>query len=96
MAKDMAILGTGAIGSSIGADLTKAGHNALFIDQWPAHIEAMKAHGLRVIIIGDVGSNATLSLSICQPLLSKTPLTPGPSASTSTPCYGISPSIIMS
>jgi hypothetical protein len=50
----------------------------------------------RIMVNGDVGSNATLSLSICQPLLLTTPLTPGPSASTSTPCYGISPSIIMS
>ena len=48
MNKEMAVLGTGAIGSSIGADLTKAGHNVLLIDQWPAHVEAMKAHGLRV------------------------------------------------
>lgn len=48
MARSMAVLGTGAIGSSIGADLTKAGHNVLLIDQWPAHVEAMKAKGLRV------------------------------------------------
>jgi ketopantoate reductase len=32
MAKEMAILGTGAIGSSIGADLTKAGDHVLLID----------------------------------------------------------------
>ncbi len=50
MEKDLAVLGTGAIGSSIGGDLTRAGHRVLLIDQWPAHIEAMKAHGLRVIM----------------------------------------------
>jgi len=38
MDRHMAILSTGAIGSSIGADLTKAGHNVLLIDQWPAHV----------------------------------------------------------
>ena len=46
----MAILGTGSIGSCVGADLTKAGHNVVLIDQWPAHIEAMKAHGLRIVM----------------------------------------------
>jgi 2-dehydropantoate 2-reductase len=46
MDKNIAILSIGTIGSSIGADLTKAGHNVLLIDQWPAHVEAMKAHGL--------------------------------------------------
>lgn len=48
MNKDIAVLGTGAIGSSVGADLTRAGHDALLIDQWPAHVEAMKADGLYV------------------------------------------------
>jgi len=44
----IAVLGTGAIGSSIGADLTLAGHDVTLIDQWPAHVQAMKAHGLHV------------------------------------------------
>ena len=46
----MAVLGTGAIGSSIGADLTKAGNDLLLIDQWPAHIEAIKARGLHITL----------------------------------------------
>ena len=50
MERNIAMLGTGAIGSSIGADLTRAGHPVLLIDQWPAHIKAMKASGLRVIM----------------------------------------------
>ncbi|MEQ1774191.1 MAG: 2-dehydropantoate 2-reductase N-terminal domain-containing protein [Burkholderiales bacterium] len=48
MGKQIAVLSTGAIGSSIGADLTHAGYNVSLIDQWPAHVEAMKANGLRV------------------------------------------------
>jgi 2-dehydropantoate 2-reductase len=44
----IAVLGTGAIGSSIGADLTAAGYDVLLIDQWPAHVEAMKTRGLVV------------------------------------------------
>lgn len=51
MDKKIAVLGTGAIGGSIGADLTKAGHDVTLIDQWPAHVEAMKARGLRFIMI---------------------------------------------
>jgi len=49
---NMAVLGTGATGSSIGADLTRAGYHVILIDQWPAHVEAMKAHGLHVSIRG--------------------------------------------
>jgi 2-dehydropantoate 2-reductase len=48
MNKKIAVLGAGAIGSSIGADLTKAGCDVTIIDQWPAHVEAMKASGLWV------------------------------------------------
>ncbi len=46
--KKIAVLGTGAIGSSIGADLTHAGFDVTLIDQWPAHVKAMKNNGLQV------------------------------------------------
>jgi 2-dehydropantoate 2-reductase len=46
----IAVVGAGAIGCSIGASLAKAGHDAVLIDQWPAHVEAMKADGLRVVL----------------------------------------------
>jgi 2-dehydropantoate 2-reductase len=49
MGKKLAVLGVGAIGSSIGADLTEAGEDVTLIDQWPAHVEVMKSQGLRVI-----------------------------------------------
>jgi 2-dehydropantoate 2-reductase len=48
MGKAMAVLGAGAIGSSTAADLTRAGLDVTIIDQWPAHVEAMKAGGLHV------------------------------------------------
>ena len=48
MEKRIAVLGVGAVGSSVGADLTRAGYNVLLIDQWPAHVEAMKDQGLRI------------------------------------------------
>jgi 2-dehydropantoate 2-reductase len=46
--KRIAVLGAGANGASIGADLTKAGHDVVLIDQWPAHVEAMRANGARI------------------------------------------------
>jgi 2-dehydropantoate 2-reductase len=48
MGRPIAVLGCGAIGSSVAADLAQAGHDVTVIDQWPAHVEAMKAEGLRV------------------------------------------------
>lgn len=42
------MLGTGANGSCIAADLIEAGHDVDLIDQWPAHVEAMRANGLRI------------------------------------------------
>ena len=48
MTKRIAVLGAGAIGSCVGADLTKTGHDVTVIDQWPQHVEAMKAAGLRI------------------------------------------------
>lgn len=44
----IAVLGAGANGASIGADLTRAGHDVVLIDQWPAHVEAMRARGVRI------------------------------------------------
>jgi 2-dehydropantoate 2-reductase len=48
MTQRIAILGSGANGSAIGADLVNAGLDVKQIDQWPAHIEAMRANGLTV------------------------------------------------
>ncbi len=44
----IAIVGTGANGASIGADLTLAGEDVVFVEQWPAHVEAMRAGGVTV------------------------------------------------
>ena len=41
-------MGTGAIGSSVGADMTRAGQDVYLIDQWPEHVEAMKSKGLHI------------------------------------------------
>ncbi len=46
--RKIAVLGCGAIGSSVSADLTKAGYDITVIDQWPAQVEALKANGLHI------------------------------------------------
>jgi len=47
-APKIAVVGTGANGASIGADLTLAGEDVLLIEQWPAHVEAMRANGFTI------------------------------------------------
>jgi len=44
----LAVLGVGAIGSTIGAYLTRAGSDITLVDLWPAHVEEMKHRGLKV------------------------------------------------
>ncbi len=46
--KRIAVLGAGANGASIGADLTRAGLDVVLIDQWPEHVQAMRTRGLRI------------------------------------------------
>jgi 2-dehydropantoate 2-reductase len=46
----IAVLGTGANGSCIAANLVDAGHDVTLIDQWPEHVEAMRRDGLRITI----------------------------------------------
>ena len=48
MSKKIAVLGSGANGASIGADLTRAGHDVVLIDQWPEHVAAMRQRGIEV------------------------------------------------
>jgi 2-dehydropantoate 2-reductase len=48
MIRRIGIMGAGAIGSVVGGMLTKAGYDVTLIDQWPPHIEAMKANGLKL------------------------------------------------
>jgi len=45
----IAVLGAGANGASIGADLTAAGADVVLIEQWPAHVERMRSEGLRIL-----------------------------------------------
>lgn len=46
--KKVAVLGAGANGASIGADLTRSGVDVTLIEQWPEHAEVMRAHGVTI------------------------------------------------
>ena len=48
MSLKIAVLGTGANGSCIAASLIDAGLDVTLIDQWPAHVEAMRQNGLKI------------------------------------------------
>jgi 2-dehydropantoate 2-reductase len=46
--KRIAVVGAGANGAAIAADLTLAGLDVTCIEQWPAHVEAIRADGVKV------------------------------------------------
>src|ERR1700729_2898686 len=46
--KRIAVVGTGANGAAIAADMTNAGFDVTCIEQWPAHVEAIRARGVTV------------------------------------------------
>jgi 2-dehydropantoate 2-reductase len=48
MSPKIAVLGTGANGSCIAANLVDAGRDVAAIDQWPEHVEAMRRDGIRI------------------------------------------------
>jgi 2-dehydropantoate 2-reductase len=66
MSKRIAFVGTGAQGAGIGADLTRAGLDVTFIEQWPAHVEAMRAHGLRVELPDHTTTTAVTAHHLCE------------------------------
>ena len=48
MLDKLAVLGSGAIGSVIGAYLARGGLDITLIDMWPEHVEIMKRNGLKL------------------------------------------------
>jgi 2-dehydropantoate 2-reductase len=44
----LAVFGAGAIGSTLGAYMARAGRDITLIDMWPAHVEEMTRRGLKV------------------------------------------------
>jgi 2-dehydropantoate 2-reductase len=62
----VAVLGAGANGAGIGADLVRAGHDVTFIEQWPAHVEAMKADGLVVQSPDGTETTQVTAMHLCE------------------------------
>lgn len=54
---NIAMVGSGGVGSYIGGKLALDGHQVTLIDAWPAHIEAIRATGL---IIADLDNEVTV------------------------------------
>jgi 2-dehydropantoate 2-reductase len=66
VARKIAVLGAGAIGSSLSADLTKAGHDVTVIDQWPAQVEALKTSGIVVTMPDGEVKTPIRALHLCD------------------------------
>lgn len=62
----VAVLGTGANGAGIAADLITAGLDVTLIDQWPANVEAMRARGLRIELPDEVRTVQVRALHLCE------------------------------
>jgi 2-dehydropantoate 2-reductase len=62
----IAVVGTGANGAAIGADFVRAGLDVTFIEQWPAHVEAMRADGLRVESPDGTEVTRVRALHLCE------------------------------
>jgi 2-dehydropantoate 2-reductase len=64
--KKIAVLGAGANGASIGADLTRAGLDVTLIEQWPAHVEAMRANGVTIAMPDETLVQPVNTLHLCE------------------------------
>ncbi|RXZ51689.1 ketopantoate reductase family protein [Agromyces binzhouensis] len=62
----IAVLGTGAQGAGIGADLVRAGLDVTFIEQWPAHVEAMRERGIEVRLPLETVVTDVRALHFCE------------------------------
>ena len=62
----IAFIGTGAQGASVAADFALAGLDVTFIDQWPAHVEAMRAKGLTVNLPTRTSTPPVKALHLCE------------------------------
>lgn len=64
--KKIAIVGGGANGASISADLAQAGLDITLIDQWPANIEAIRASGVRVEMPDTTTTTPVRAIHFCE------------------------------
>lgn len=66
MSPRIAVLGTGANGAGIAADLVRAGHDVTLIDQWPENVEAIRRHGIRVEMPQERHTTEVRVLHLCE------------------------------
>jgi 2-dehydropantoate 2-reductase len=66
MSQKIAVLGTGANGSCIAANLIDAGHDVVLIDQWPEHVAAMRADGIKITMPESVLHVAVRAYNLCD------------------------------
>lgn len=66
MSPKIAVLGTGANGASIAADLTNAGLDVVLIEQWPAHVEAMREHGVCIEMPEETVTTPVRAYHLCD------------------------------
>lgn len=62
----VAVLGAGANGAGVGADLVRAGHDVTFVEQWPAHVEAMRTNGLVVESPDGTETTEVRAMHLCE------------------------------
>ena len=65
-ARKIAVLGAGANGASIGADLTRAGLDVVLIDQWPEHVAALRKNGARIEMPDEVLVQPVRAFNLCD------------------------------
>ena len=73
MPRKIAIVGSGANGTSIGVDVARAGHDVTLIDQWPAHVEAMRKNGATVAMPEETLVQQVNALHLCEVCTLKEP-----------------------
>ena len=66
MSGKIAVVGSGANGTSIGVDLVRAGHDVTLIDQWPAHVEAMRKRGATIEMPEETIVQEVNALHLCE------------------------------
>jgi len=66
MSPRIAVLGTGANGAGIAADLVRAGHDITLFDQWPENVLAIREHGIRVEMPDDAHTTPVQVLHLCE------------------------------
>ncbi|MDE0173213.1 MAG: 2-dehydropantoate 2-reductase [Defluviicoccus sp.] len=73
MPRKIAIVGSGANGTSIGVDVARAGHDVTLIDQWPAHVEAMRKNGATIAMPEETVVQPVNALHLCEVCTLKEP-----------------------